>query len=173
MDFAREPKRVQGAQFSSDAGPKAESASQQVFHRSKSVFSRNGPLSASGPDLMHSRFHACGQDRKTWDFEKFCRRNRTENSECHNQNSDETRRRLGVTVSKRVGNSVIRNRVKRRIREWFRHAREGLPEWIGHSGNRSSNSSENLSGSEVAAVLDQTVHCARTRRGDRTTAVFR
>jgi ribonuclease P protein component len=36
------------------------------------------------------------------------------------------RQRLGVTVSRRVGNAVIRNRVKRRIREWFREAREGL-----------------------------------------------
>jgi ribonuclease P protein component len=30
------------------------------------------------------------------------------------------RSRLGVTVSRRVGNAVVRNRVKRRIREWFR-----------------------------------------------------
>ena len=29
-------------------------------------------------------------------------------------------RRLGVTVSRAVGNSVERNRVKRMIREWFR-----------------------------------------------------
>jgi ribonuclease P protein component len=28
--------------------------------------------------------------------------------------------RLGVTVSRRVGNAVVRNRVKRRVREWFR-----------------------------------------------------
>ena len=28
--------------------------------------------------------------------------------------------RLGVTVSRRVGNAVVRNRTKRRIREWFR-----------------------------------------------------
>jgi len=28
--------------------------------------------------------------------------------------------RLGITVSKRVGNAVVRNRVKRLIREWFR-----------------------------------------------------
>ena len=28
--------------------------------------------------------------------------------------------RLGITASRRVGNAVIRNRVKRRIREWFR-----------------------------------------------------
>ena len=30
------------------------------------------------------------------------------------------RARLGVTVSRKVGNAVVRNRVKRRIREWFR-----------------------------------------------------
>jgi ribonuclease P protein component len=28
--------------------------------------------------------------------------------------------RLGITASKRVGNAVIRNRVKRLVREWFR-----------------------------------------------------
>jgi len=28
--------------------------------------------------------------------------------------------RLGLTVSRRVGGAVVRNRVKRRIREWFR-----------------------------------------------------
>ena len=31
--------------------------------------------------------------------------------------------RLGITASRRVGNAVARNRVKRRIREWFRRAR--------------------------------------------------
>jgi len=28
--------------------------------------------------------------------------------------------RLGITVSRKVGRAVVRNRVKRRIREWFR-----------------------------------------------------
>ncbi|HYB91323.1 MAG TPA: ribonuclease P protein component [Candidatus Binataceae bacterium] len=28
--------------------------------------------------------------------------------------------RLGVTVSRRIGNATVRNRVKRRVREWFR-----------------------------------------------------
>lgn len=32
--------------------------------------------------------------------------------------------RLGLTVSRRVGNAVVRNRVKRHIREWFR--RDGV-----------------------------------------------
>ena len=35
--------------------------------------------------------------------------------------------RLGITVSRRVGNAVTRNRVKRAIREWFRCSRCGLP----------------------------------------------
>lgn len=34
--------------------------------------------------------------------------------------------RLGLTVSRRVGNAVTRNRVKRQVREWFRSARSGL-----------------------------------------------
>lgn len=29
-------------------------------------------------------------------------------------------RRLGITVSRKVGNAVVRNRVKRQIREWYR-----------------------------------------------------
>ena len=34
---------------------------------------------------------------------------------------------LGVTASRRVGSAVVRNRVKRRIREWFRCHRSDLP----------------------------------------------
>ena len=34
---------------------------------------------------------------------------------------------LGVTVSKKVGTAVRRNRVKRRIREWFRQNRAAFP----------------------------------------------
>jgi ribonuclease P protein component len=34
--------------------------------------------------------------------------------------------RLGITASRRVGNAVARNRVKRRVREWFRRARADL-----------------------------------------------
>ena len=34
--------------------------------------------------------------------------------------------RLGIAVGRRVGNAVVRNRVKRCIREWFRHQRASL-----------------------------------------------
>src|SRR5690349_20892321 len=29
--------------------------------------------------------------------------------------------RLGITVTKKVGNAVVRNRIKRLVREWMRH----------------------------------------------------
>lgn len=36
-------------------------------------------------------------------------------------------RRLGLTVSAKVGNSVVRNRIKRWLREIYRHERDRLP----------------------------------------------
>ena len=35
--------------------------------------------------------------------------------------------RLGITVTRKVGNAVVRNRIKRGIREAFRHSRGALP----------------------------------------------
>ena len=39
---------------------------------------------------------------------------------------DSMRTRLGVVVGRRVGKAVVRNQVKRRIREWFRHRSASL-----------------------------------------------
>jgi ribonuclease P protein component len=39
-----------------------------------------------------------------------------------------SRTRLGITVPTRVGNSVVRNRIKRRLRAVFRHTRAQIPE---------------------------------------------
>ena len=86
--------------------------------------------------------------------------------------SREKQNRLGLTVSKRVGGSVIRNRVKRCIREWFRHAREGLPARsdIVVIARRTA---RGLSGGDVAANLNQVIQATVFGGGGRTTAESR
>lgn len=40
------------------------------------------------------------------------------------KDNDRLGKRLGITVSAKVGKAVVRNRVKRRLREFFRRGRE-------------------------------------------------
>ena len=40
--------------------------------------------------------------------------------------NDRPESRLGITVSGKVGNAVIRNRIKRQVREFFRRRRAGV-----------------------------------------------
>ena len=68
------------------------------------------------------------------------------------------RSRLGVTVSRRIGNAVIRNRVKRRVREIFRgRIRDSLAQGtslvvIARAGAGSL---------ATASITDELVTCAR------------
>ena len=39
---------------------------------------------------------------------------------------ESSRTRVGITVSRKVGNAVIRNRVKRHLREAIRHQQDGV-----------------------------------------------
>lgn len=43
------------------------------------------------------------------------------------QNNDKGEHRLGVTVTKKTGHAVTRNRLKRQVREFFRHNRHNWP----------------------------------------------
>ena len=60
-----------------------------------------------------------------------------------------SQRRLGISVSKRIGGSVERNRLKRRIREFFRLNKELIPE----------SSDVVISAQEGAAQLDYGALC--------------
>jgi len=44
------------------------------------------------------------------------------------RSNNRSENRLGVTVSSKVGNAVVRNRIKRRVREYFRRHRAELPQ---------------------------------------------
>lgn len=54
----------------------------------------------------------------------------SENFVVISRTNDYTESRIGVTVSGKVGNSVIRNRIKRRVREFFRRRRAVLPQGV-------------------------------------------
>ena len=76
--------------------------------------------------------------------------------------SDVASPRLGITVSRKVGNAVARNQIKRRVREWFRHSRGQLAPGcqlvvIGRRG------AAQLSGAEMAKSLDDAVR--RSEKG--------
>ena len=63
-------------------------------------------------------------------------------------------RRLGITVGRRVGGAVVRNRLKRRVREWFRAARRHIPPGtdVVVIARRPA---ADLSGPELMTVLDR------------------
>jgi len=171
MDFVREPRRAPGVQFSSDAAPKAESASQPVFRRSRAVLLKTGRFLRVDRILCTRDFARAVKSGKRGASKNFVVviAPRAENTV---GKPYERRSRLGVTVSKRVGNSVIRNRIKRRIREWFRHAREELP-----NGSDivvvARRAARGLSSSEITTTLSRMTQDARSRGDGRTAAEFR
>ena len=59
-----------------------------------------------------------------------------------------------MSVSKQVGGAVVRNRVKRAIREWFRRSRDGMREGVELVVVARSGAGD-LSGREVAEALDE------------------
>ena len=70
--------------------------------------------------------------RRSWEFQRVSRMGRRVASRSFvlivspPVRLESSGRRLGVTVSRKVGNAVVRNRVKRRIRAWYREYRSQL-----------------------------------------------
>ena len=87
-------------------------------------------------DRQTGRFRRADRLRRPWEFRRTSRQGRRTRSAAFvvltaptaspKGGSGEVRR-LGLTVSRRVGNAVVRNRVKRATREWFRRERSTLP----------------------------------------------
>ncbi|MEM9176319.1 MAG: ribonuclease P protein component [Myxococcota bacterium] len=92
------------------------------------------------PDGTTGAFRRSDRLLDSRDFRRVLRRGRrrasrelvvvvSENPGKINQSGDlHPNSRLGITVSRKVGNAVVRNRFKRRIRAWFRaHRAELVP----------------------------------------------
>ncbi len=79
--------------------------------------------------------------------------------------SEDEAPRLGITASRKVGNAVIRNAVKRRVREWFRAERGAL-----RAGSEivviARRGAAGLGGREVSAELVGLARRSRVLRGD-------
>jgi len=71
-------------------------------------------------------------------------------------------RRLGISASRRVGNAMVRNRVKRGVREWFRVRRHDIPRGI-DIVVIARRPARDLGGAGIASALDALVERARRR----------
>jgi ribonuclease P protein component len=80
------------------------------------------------------RFQQSDRLRRSAEFQRVTRRGRRAAgtafvvlvTEHDSRRGDPAKCRLGITVSRKVGGAVVRNRVKRRVREWFRTQRGSL-----------------------------------------------
>jgi len=156
------PRRAVDEPFSNDVAPRAENASQLAFLRSRPVFSRTGRFRRADRLLRNREFTRVVKSGKRRSSTSFViaiatrARARVPLSDGKTADLESANRRLGVTVSKRVGNSVVRNRVKRGIREWFRHSRSRLPAGT-DTVVIARTPARDLSASELKAALDRMI----------------
>lgn len=115
-------------------------------HEDQGRASRAGAAAGQGPQAArrhdalqvavpaaHGRFSRADRLRKPREFQRLAAHGRREAGPlcilllARRPDDAAGRVRLGLTVSRKVGGAVERNRVKRRVREWFRGARSELP----------------------------------------------
>ena len=84
------------------------------------------------------------------------------------RSASKSRRRLGISASRRVGNAVVRNRIKRAVREWFRRRRNQMPGEIDLVVIARRKAREMPRGSTLAQALDRTFEYGnKQKRGSR------
>lgn len=79
--------------------------------------------------FIRARFTKSDRLRKRREFVDLSRRGKSVSDRyfiLSFQPNGRDRSRLGITVTKKVGNAVIRNRLKRIVREFFRHNRSRI-----------------------------------------------
>jgi ribonuclease P protein component len=80
---------------------------------------------------------------------------------------ESTAPRLGITASRKVGNAIVRNRVKRNVREWFRRDRGRMAEGLDFVVIARKGSGD-LAGREIRARLTQLLERSIATPGGRT-----
>ena len=75
--------------------------------------------------------------------------------------------RLGITVSKKVGSAVVRNRIKRIIREYFRHNRHRFQSVIGDINLIAKPCCSELNTEQLHSALDYIFRKARKDAKDK------
>lgn len=118
------------------------------------------------PRTASERFPKTARLRKRPEFLKLSRTGskfQSANFVVISHANDGAESRLGVTVSGKVGNSVVRNRIKRQVREFFRRHRG---DWLRSTDVLviARNSAVTLANALIASELDQALAQQRNRR---------
>jgi ribonuclease P protein component len=79
--------------------------------------------------------------------------------------NDRTETRIGITVSGKVGNSAVRNHVKRLVREFFRRRRPQLPQGSDYLVIARTSAAD-ISAKIVADELGKALNQPRNQRND-------
>ena len=118
------------------------------------------------PRTASERFPKTARLRKRPEFLKLSRTGskfQSANFVVISQAHDGAESRIGITVSGKVGNSVVRNRIKRQVREYFRRHRGDWPKSTDVL-IIARNSAATLANARIVSEIDQALAKQRDRR---------